>query len=223
MLPVGTHTQGLERLPCNLDHSLSQFLLVYQWNVCGSTRICQMRICCASLEHHFIFEDSVEYDESLPWLEARRDLFSKLFLLVLIALSKIFPPYLLSLCLSNTSMKEFYFFRAVAVFQKHINSPSGMAWCPKCSGYPQPMYILWLLVEVLNVSQPIFSIKLYQIVFLKRALMTFFLSKGTQWFHTVTKINYRFFNKMLKIFHTLAPDQYVGLTTSSSYYYTYLT
>lgn len=122
MLPVGTHTQGLERLPCNLDHSLSQFLLVYQWNVCGSTRICQMRICCASLEHHFIFEDSVEYDESLPWLEARRDLFSKLFLLVLIALSKIFPPYLLSLCLSNTSMKEFYFFRAVAVFQKHINT-----------------------------------------------------------------------------------------------------
>lgn len=109
------------------------------------------------------------------------------------------------------------------LFQKHINSPSGMAWCPKCSGYPQPMYILWLLVEVLNVSQPIFSIKLYQIVFLKRALMTFFLSKGTQWFHTVTKINYRFFNKMLKIFHTLAPDQYVGLTTSSSYYYTYLT
>lgn len=40
-----------------------------------------MGSCCASPERHFIFEDSVEYDESISLMEAHRDLFYKLFVI----------------------------------------------------------------------------------------------------------------------------------------------
>lgn len=40
-----------------------------------------MSSCCACPECHIIFEDSVEYDESISLMEAHKDLFYKLFVI----------------------------------------------------------------------------------------------------------------------------------------------
>lgn len=97
------------------------------------------------------------------------------------------------------------------LFQKHINSLFSKAWRPKYSEHPHPMCVFWLFVQVLNVSHPIFSIHHCQIVLLKRALIISSLPIVTQRFHMVSSIRYRFLNKILKTFQTLALDQYVGL------------
>lgn len=78
---------------------------------CAYTRVCKRGICGGSSEYQFTFEDLIESDESLPLMKALRDLFNKLFfLLVFKALSEISPQYLLSVCLSSTSVKEFFFY-----------------------------------------------------------------------------------------------------------------
>lgn len=110
MLPEGAHAQSLERFPCSSHRSLSQSLVLYRLGVCGYTGVCEMSICCASPEHRFISVDSIEYDESFPLLEAQRDLFFKLFLLVFIALSKILPQILI------VHLSEQYFSERILFF-----------------------------------------------------------------------------------------------------------